>query len=110
MSAESKIPPQIETQVSPQAKTDLLEIWVYLAERGENLAVATLNVKAITDKFVLLGKFPNLGRSRAADLSGNLRSFPVDSYVIFYRVLPEQVQILRVLHGSRDAHAIFAEE
>jgi toxin ParE1/3/4 len=110
MSAKSKIHPQIAIQVSPQAKTDLLEIWAYVAERSENLSVATLNVKIITDKFVLFGKFPNLGRSRAADLSDNLRSFAVDSYVIFYRVLSRQVQILRVLHGSRDAYAIFADE
>jgi toxin ParE1/3/4 len=30
---------------------------------------------------------------------GMLRKFP---YVVYYRILPEQIEVLAVLHGSRD--------
>jgi toxin ParE1/3/4 len=53
-----------------------------------------------------LAGHPNLGRSRD-ELEEGIRSFPVGKYVIFYRVIPAGVEIVRVLHGSRDLNAIF---
>jgi toxin ParE1/3/4 len=97
-------------QVAPEAEADLDEIWLYLAQESGNPIIATRVVNSITDRFVLLAKFPNMGRSRDPDLLGRRRSFPIDRYVIFYRVQSGQVQILRVLHGSRDVQAIFADE
>jgi toxin ParE1/3/4 len=97
-------------RVAPQADGDLDEIWLYLARESGNPAIATRVVNAITDAFGLLSKFPHMGRSRESDLGGNRRSFPVNNYVIFYRVKSGQIQILRVLHGSRDIQAVFASE
>jgi toxin ParE1/3/4 len=43
-----------------------------------------------------------LGRSRAKIVAG-MRSFPVGSYLIFYRVqTPTEVEIVRVVHGARN--------
>jgi toxin ParE1/3/4 len=36
----------------------------------------------------------------------DLHSFPVARYVIFYVVLPEGIEIVRVLHGARDMIAL----
>jgi toxin ParE1/3/4 len=39
----------------------------------------------------------------------NLRSFPVGSYVIFYRPIEEGIEVIRVLHSARDIEDIFAD-
>lgn len=31
-------------------------------------------------------------------------------YLVFYQVVEEELKILRVLHGARDLHGIFAPE
>jgi len=40
-------------------------------------------------------------------LAARLRSFPVGSYVIFYRPMENGVEIVRVLHGARDLPPLF---
>jgi len=110
MSVKFKSPTTMHLRVAPQAKNDLLEIWIYITQETGDPATASRVVDSITDKFVVLSKFPNMGRNRESDLGRNGRSFPVNNYVIFYRVKPGQIQILRVLHGSRDVQSVFAGE
>jgi toxin ParE1/3/4 len=52
---------------------------------------------------------PGIGRPRD-DLKPGLRSFVVKSYVVFCRVVDGTVEVVRVLHGSRDIEAIFRDE
>ena len=47
-----------------------------------------------------------MGRSRE-ELVPKLRSFPVGNYVIFYQPISDGVEIVRVLHGSRDIESLF---
>jgi toxin ParE1/3/4 len=61
------------------------------------------------EKFVLLPGQPLLGRLRP-ELALNLRSFPVDNHVIFYRPIDAGIEVARVLHGARDIDALFREE
>lgn len=56
-----------------------------------------------------LAQAPGIGRPRA-ELRPGLRSCVVGSYVIFYRAIPDGIEVIRVLHGRRDIEAIFAEE
>jgi toxin ParE1/3/4 len=56
----------------------------------------------------MLRQRPFLGQRRN-DLQAGLRAFCVKRYVIFYRFDDQAVTILRVLHGARDASAVFAE-
>jgi toxin ParE1/3/4 len=37
----------------------------------------------------------------------SLRSLPVGNYVIFYRPTQDDVEVTRVLHGTRDIDALF---
>jgi len=62
-------------------------------------------VDTITRRFHLLATYPRIGRERS-DLRPGLRSFPVDAYVIFYRIEGEDVFILHVLDGRRDIPAL----
>jgi toxin ParE1/3/4 len=36
-----------------------------------------------------------------------LRSSPVGSYLVFYLPLPDGIEVIRVLHGSRDLDRLF---
>jgi toxin ParE1/3/4 len=92
----------------PRAKIDLIEIWDYIADDSEARADAFID--RIDQKFRTLAQRPLIGRLRD-ELAADLRSFPVGRYVIYYRPLPNGVEIVRVLHSARDLNAdFFAEE
>lgn len=46
------------------------------------------------------------GRSRE-ELAPGLRSLAFGRYVVFYMPLPDGIDVVRVLHGSRDIDALF---
>jgi toxin ParE1/3/4 len=90
--------------VSPLAKQDMREIWKFLAK--VNCLNADSLIKEITSKFFTLAQFPEMGRPRN-DLLIYLRSFAVKNYLILYQPNSQGVEILRVVHGSRDIAKIF---
>jgi toxin ParE1/3/4 len=93
---------------TPQADSDLGEIWYYVATKSNSLDIADRLVNSIADRFLLLASHPNMGRTRDEDLRSGLRSFPVGEYVIIYRIHDDDVQILRVLRGSRNILDLFS--
>ncbi len=90
--------------VSRDADDDLLQIALYLVERNPDAAISAIS--DINRKFVNLTSFPFIGRDRSA-LRPGIRSVVAGTYVIFYRVEPERIIIMRVLHGRRDIDAEF---
>ena len=44
---------------------------------------------------------------RREELAPGLRGFTAGSYLIFYRPLPDSIEVVRVAHGSRDLPSIF---
>ena len=91
-------------RVSGEARSDLDEIWSYIAQ--DNPDAADKLVQAIISRFPKLASMPELGRPRE-ELSSGLRSFPVGRYIIFYRKSKSGVEIVRVLHGARDFPPLF---
>jgi toxin ParE1/3/4 len=92
--------------LSGLAEQDLEEIWSYVAEDASPAAADRL-IDAIVDRFELLGEQPRMGRLRP-EFGVGVRSFAVESYVIYYRH-EEDVLIARVLHGRRDQAAAWSE-
>lgn len=92
---------------SPQAEADLEEIWLYIAhdspERADHV------VREIAKRSSMLGDQPGVGTMRDELLPG-LFSFPVGSYVIFYRKRERGIEVVRVLHGARDIPRILHTE
>lgn len=86
-------------RLSRQAEQDLEDIWFYIAQNDE--VAADLLIAKILDKFPMLAKFPDMGKKRD-DLLKGLRSFPVKPYIIFYALAADRIEIIRVLHQSRD--------
>ena len=98
----------LKVRLSDQARVNILEIWVYIAE-NDNTVAARMAASKIIDKFGFLAQNPNVGRTRQ-DLRASVRSYPVGQYLIFYYVLKEVLVISRVVHGARDLEALFESE
>ena len=47
-----------------------------------------------------------MGRSRD-ELAYGIRSLALGRYVVFFEALPDGIDVVRVLHGSRDIDAAF---
>jgi toxin ParE1/3/4 len=90
--------------VRPRARIDIDGIWDYIAD--DSVAQADAVVDRMASKFKLLARQPDLGRPRN-DLMPDLRSFPFERYIIFYRPFVDGIEVLRVLHGARDVEAQF---
>ena len=91
-------------RMNSKAEEDLLTIWRYIAENSPTSA--TKLVRAFHQHFILLAENTQQGRARP-DIAPELRYFPVKSYLILYRQLSDGVEIMRVVHGSRDLGALF---
>src|SRR5438876_1798339 len=93
---------------SPEAQSDLSEIWDYYFTVAGRPA-ADVIVRRIVGACILLEEHPFSGRTRDEIRSG-LRSIAVNPHVVFYRVGRETAEIIRVLDGRRDLDEIFSEE
>jgi toxin ParE1/3/4 len=87
-------------RVSRDALRDLDEIFVYWAKRA-SLDVADRLIEAISERFWMLGEYPDAGRS-CEDLMPGARCFPAGKYLIYYRKMRRGVEILHIVHGARD--------
>jgi toxin ParE1/3/4 len=83
----------------PQAHLDLIEIWGFIAQDSEPAADRMLD--RIDEVLRMLRDRPLVGRARP-ELTAELRSFPVGSYIIFYLPLPNGIELVRVRSGYLD--------
>ncbi|HEY9852847.1 MAG TPA: type II toxin-antitoxin system RelE/ParE family toxin [Leptolyngbyaceae cyanobacterium] len=90
----------------PLAEQDLLDIWEFIAE--DSLDRADEFLDRLEGKLQTLALNPGMGRRREELLTG-LRSFPSDNYIIFYREIEGGIDVIRILHGSRDFEEIFRQ-
>ena len=88
------------------ASRDLNEIADYLAKT--NLEAGEHFFREFNRKCQQLISFPNSGKSYA-EIRFDLRGLPLQGYIIFYRVLDDGVEILRVLSGRRNFPSLFEE-
>ena len=91
----------------PRALIDLVELWSYIAE--DSVANADKFLLRIDKILRLLARHSLVGRARP-ELYKGLRSFPSGRYLIFYLPLPRGVEVVRVLHASRDIETIFQSQ
>jgi antitoxin ParD1/3/4/toxin ParE1/3/4 len=92
--------------ISPAARTDLVEIWDYYAVELENPNVADRTRDEIFAAFRTLAKSPGRGHFRNDLASESLRFWLVRRYLIVYRSEKSPLEIVRILHSSRDVQAI----
>lgn len=92
---------------SPLAEQDFREIWRYIAQ--DNPDAADRLLRRIDEKLELYAERPNMGTNRSR-LARGLRSFPVGNYIVFYRVVAEGIELVRVLHGMRRLRSLLREK
>lgn len=85
--------------LSQRAKEDLLETWEYIAEHDE--VAADRYIDHLRERALELLDFSELGRLRV-EIAPDLRSLLARNHLLFYRIQFNEIQILRILHGSRD--------
>lgn len=93
--------------IRPKALDDLAEIWAYIAQ--DSPTHADVLATRVDRLFRILAKQPLMGRPRP-ELLPNLRSIPIGNYVIFYIPRENGIDVVRVLHGSRDLDSQFDSE
>lgn len=92
--------PKYQLVIAPAAKTDLKDIYQYgLRQWGLNRSKSYL--ENIKEHFRALTEQHLTGVDRSELLSGT-RSLPIESHILFYRVTPDTVKIIRVLRGRQD--------
>lgn len=89
---------------TPEAEDDLAEIWAHIAEW--NPANATRFIRRLRDRCRWLAGAPFAGRART-ELHAGLRSWAVDSYIVYYFPDEHGIRIAHVFHGSRDPEGLF---
>ncbi|MER8968982.1 type II toxin-antitoxin system RelE/ParE family toxin [Mesorhizobium sp. M0808] len=89
---------------SPAAEDDLIDIWFGIAR--DNPLAADRFLDAIAERIVQLGIFPESGPKRP-DIAAEVRALTIGNYLVLYRLAEQRVEIVRVVHGARDASALF---
>lgn len=89
---------------SKPAQQDLFKIWDYIAIGDFDAADKV--VRKIEEKCLMLSTSSAIGKKRD-ELAKNLRSFPVGNYIIFYRIIADGIQVVRVLHSAQDITKLF---
>lgn len=83
----------------PQAIRDVDEIWQRIAE--DDIAAADRWADRIVEATNRLSAFPDSGAPRP-EIGSAVRSIVVGRYLVLYRVGPDSVDIVRVVHGARE--------
>ncbi len=91
---------------TPLASDDLDEIGLYIAGESQSRPVALRFLASIEQRFQLYATQPEMG-DRHPNLGRNVRHFSVGRYVVFYRPVEGGIQVLRVLHGSRNIPSLW---
>ena len=95
------MPSSRRLRFTPEAEDDLRQVFRYTLETWGPRQRDTYRALAWRT-FRHLARFPGLGRLRD-ELAPNMRSYPLGQHVIFYEVVPDGINIRRILHSARDA-------
>lgn len=103
-----------EVRRRPSADRDLVAIYRHFA-REAGLRVADRFFAQAEATFARLAGMPGIGTPYGSDepIFADLRYAPISrfrAYIVFYRPIPDGIDVYRVLHGARDISGILAEE
>ena len=94
--------------LAPEVAFDLVKIWRYLKKKA-SIEIAERVERAIREKIVFLASVPGAGHWRRDVTDESVRFFAVYSYLIVYRPETKPLQVVAILHGSRDVERILSK-
>jgi toxin ParE1/3/4 len=83
----------------PKAEQDLGEIYDWIAD--SSISSADRYIERIISTIGKLADMPNIGSHRLPTYP-DIRSFPIGNHLIFYRPIPDGIEVVRVIHGAKD--------
>ena len=86
--------------LSPRAQNDLDDIWIYTVTRW-GIAQAEFYTRQIGSDIATVAAQPALGRV-CSEVRAGYYKYPSGSHVLFYRVIEDGVDIVRILHERMD--------
>lgn len=89
---------------TPAAVRDLAAIADYIA--AGNLTAALDFYDEIDRLLTMIAQYPEVGEA-VHHLSPGLRRFTLGNYLLFYRPVDDEIELIRVLHGGRDIDQLF---
>jgi toxin ParE1/3/4 len=95
--------------IRPEAECDAAKYWHYIAQ--QNWTAANRFLDALERSYEEIRRQPAIGHQESFRRQKGIRSWRVKGfpkYLIFYRVEPMSVDILRVIHGMRNLPRFFA--
>ena len=85
-----------EYRLSPQARDDLEEIWVYTLRKW-GLKQANRYAAEITTAFAALAEQPQMA-GRCDHIRAGYRRFKVGRHTIYFRIAEYGIEVTRILH------------
>ncbi len=86
--------------LTPEARSDLVAIWFWISRDSETTATSFVDALELACASLAPrpARFPV-----ALNLDGHcIRKRLYRGHLIFYRVIPEEVEVVRVIHAARD--------
>jgi toxin ParE1/3/4 len=91
----------LEIRLTPQARTDLDDIWNFTSTKW-GIDQAEVYALALDHSMKTLAQTPGIGRSIDEIRKGYLL-FPSGSHLLIYRLKPQAIEFVRILHKRMDA-------
>ena len=86
---------------TPLAEEDLFEIWYYTSVEKKSRLNADRFIDKLDVEFDKLADPPSMGTERGIYVP-DLRGWPFGEYIIFYRPIAKRIEVVRVIHASRE--------
>jgi len=107
------MPPKNKIKYTPAAVDDMDEIFSYISK--DNITGAENLLKKIAEGITRLAEFPNMGSVLSEEeytlINPGYRFIVVHPYLVFYRIIDNELIIHRILHGRRGyLRELFATE
>jgi len=93
-------------RITISASQDLDEITDYFL--AQSIEAGDRFVAAFNQRCIQLARYPYIGKSYA-HLRPGLRGLGLMHYIIFYRVINDDIELLRVISGYRNLQEILSE-
>jgi toxin ParE1/3/4 len=90
--------------LTSQARADLEDIWLHIAQ--DNPPAADRLIDEIAVRVERLEAYPLLGPSRP-EIAPDARLLVIGNYVALYRLLDDDIEVVRVVHGARELKRLF---
>ena len=90
----------IRFTLSPRAQRDLDEIWVYTVKRW-SIDQAEIYTRRIGRDIATVAVRPAMGTA-CPDIRDGYYRYQTGSHVLFYRLIVDGIDVVRILHGRMD--------